>query len=86
MFHSYIAASTAYTFYLLVDAVISFPSGLTITWEGKPIGRVAMSDLAVTGDVGGSIDNDATFTVLDVDHLTAFTEVRPLPLALIDSN
>ncbi|PPQ89568.1 hypothetical protein CVT25_012240 [Psilocybe cyanescens] len=56
------------------DAVISFPSGLTISWEGKPIGQVAMSDITITGDVGGTIDAETTFNVLDVNHLTDFTK------------
>ncbi|KDR75403.1 hypothetical protein GALMADRAFT_553913 [Galerina marginata CBS 339.88] len=56
------------------DAKISFPSGLTISWQGKPIGQIAMSDISVTGDVGGVIDTQSTFHVLDVDHLTEFTK------------
>ncbi|KAH9485291.1 hypothetical protein JR316_0002199 [Psilocybe cubensis] len=56
------------------DAVISFPSGLTISWLGKPIGKVSMNDITVTGDVGGIIDTETTFTVVDVDHLTDFTK------------
>jgi hypothetical protein len=56
------------------DAVISFPSGLTIAWQGQPIGHVAMKDISVTGDVGGAIDTEATFTVADVGHLTDFTK------------
>ncbi|KAF8160985.1 hypothetical protein B0H34DRAFT_699004 [Crassisporium funariophilum] len=56
------------------DAVISFPSGLTISWEGKPIGKVAMGDVTVTGDVGGTIDTESVFEVLDIPHLTEFTK------------
>ncbi|KAG6813669.1 hypothetical protein H0H92_008517 [Tricholoma furcatifolium] len=56
------------------DAVISFPSGLTINWDGQPLGNVKMQDVTVTGDVGGSIDATTTFTVADVDHLTDFTK------------
>lgn len=58
-----------------VDASISFPSGLTISWEGKPIGQVSMNDIQVTGDVGGTIDTQANFQVADVDHLADFTKV-----------
>ncbi|KAF9562634.1 hypothetical protein CPC08DRAFT_706528 [Agrocybe pediades] len=56
------------------DAKISFPAGLTISWQGKPIGHVSMDDISVTGDVGGDIDAESTFTVADVDHLTDFTK------------
>ncbi|KAF8972948.1 hypothetical protein BDZ97DRAFT_1691577 [Flammula alnicola] len=56
------------------DATISFPSGLTISWEGKPIGQVAIGDISVTGDVGGTIDADTTFQVADIGHLTDFTK------------
>lgn len=60
----------------LVDAVISFPSGLTISWKGKPIGRIAMVDVEVVGNVGASIAAESTFKILDVDHLADFTKVR----------
>ncbi|KAF8894927.1 hypothetical protein CPB84DRAFT_1848428 [Gymnopilus junonius] len=56
------------------DAIISFPSGLSISWQGKPIGQVAMSDVHVVGDVGATIDAESTFQVADVDHLTDFTK------------
>lgn len=59
-----------------VDAVISFPSGLTISWEGQPIGNVNMNNLSIVADVGGTIDTETTFEVLNVDHLTDFTKVR----------
>ncbi|KAF9047294.1 hypothetical protein BJ165DRAFT_1464966 [Panaeolus papilionaceus] len=56
------------------DATISFPSGLTISWQGKPLGKVSMKDLQVVGDVGGAIDAESTFEVVDVGHLTDFTK------------
>ncbi|PPQ99716.1 hypothetical protein CVT24_009699 [Panaeolus cyanescens] len=56
------------------DAIISFPSGLTISWQGQPLGKVSMKDLQVVGDVGGTIDAESTFEVVDVEHLTAFTK------------
>ncbi|KAF9484474.1 hypothetical protein BDN70DRAFT_872495 [Pholiota conissans] len=56
------------------DAIISFPAGLTISWQGKPIGQVSMSDIKVTGDVGGTIDSEAIFQVADLAHLTDFTK------------
>jgi len=33
-----------------------------------------MKDISVTGDVGGDIDAESTFTVADVDHLADFTK------------
>ncbi|TDL25981.1 hypothetical protein BD410DRAFT_895443 [Rickenella mellea] len=56
------------------DATISFGSGLTISWNGKPLGSIQMPDVALVGDVGGTIDVTADFTVADVDHLTDFTK------------
>jgi len=56
------------------DAVISFPSGLTISWNGKALGRVKMNDVKVVGDVGGAIDAATSFEVADVAHLTDFTK------------
>lgn len=34
-----------------------------------------MSDIKVTGDVGGTIDTESTFQVADLAHLTDFTKV-----------
>ncbi|KAJ3518119.1 hypothetical protein NLJ89_g70 [Agrocybe chaxingu] len=56
------------------DATISFPSGLTISWQGRPIGKVAMSEVTIVGDVGGTIDAESRFEVLDASHLTEFTK------------
>ena len=65
--------------YISVDARISFPSGLTISWQGKPLGKVSLSDVDVIGDVGGIIDVESRFDVLDVGHLTDFTKVCMFP-------
>ncbi|KAF9562767.1 hypothetical protein CPC08DRAFT_361960 [Agrocybe pediades] len=56
------------------NAKISFPSGLTISWGGKVIGRIGMSDISVVGDVGADIDAELRFEVLDVAQLTEFTK------------
>lgn len=61
--------------FLVVDATISFPQGLIINWQGKPIGHVSMGDIHVVGDVGASIDTESQFQVADVAHLTEFTKV-----------
>lgn len=57
----------------VVDAVISFGSGLTISWAGKPLGTIAMPNVTLTGDVGAQLDVTANFAVADVGHLTDFT-------------
>jgi hypothetical protein len=59
----------------LVDAKISFPSGLLVQWDGLPLGTIKMDSLSIVGDAGGTIDSDSTFQVQDVGHLTAFTKV-----------
>jgi hypothetical protein len=59
-----------------VDAAISFPSGLTVSWSGKPIGRIAMDDLNITGDVGGQFDVTPTFEIVDAGQLAQFSKVR----------
>jgi len=58
-----------------VDATISFKSGLTVSWSGKPIGTLKMGDVKLTGDVGATIAMDSSFAVSDVAHLTDFTKV-----------
>ena len=57
----------------IVDAIISFGSGLTISWAGKPLGTITMPNVSLTGDVGAQLDVTADFSVADVDHLMNFT-------------
>ncbi|KAH9850917.1 hypothetical protein C2E23DRAFT_886961 [Lenzites betulinus] len=57
------------------DATITFPSGLTVEWEGAPIGTIKMPDIDIASDVGATFEIDASFVVADVDHLTNFTKV-----------
>lgn len=56
--------------------MISFPSGLTVAWAGKPLGNINLGDVKVTGDDGALINVESTFQVADVAHLTDFTEVH----------
>ncbi|KAJ7716738.1 hypothetical protein DFH07DRAFT_349612 [Mycena maculata] len=57
------------------DALIDFGgSGLTVSWAGQPIGSITMAPLNVSADTGATLDATSTFTVTDVDHLTAFTQ------------
>ncbi|SCV70806.1 BQ2448_3568 [Microbotryum intermedium] len=55
------------------DAVIAFTTGLTVAWNGAPLGQIAMPNVSLTGDVGASLDLSATFAVADLNHLTDFT-------------
>ncbi|EIW82896.1 hypothetical protein CONPUDRAFT_101346 [Coniophora puteana RWD-64-598 SS2] len=57
------------------DATISFPNGLTISWNGSPLGTLMMEDVNVVGDVGASLNTESNFQVSDVGHLTDFTKV-----------
>jgi hypothetical protein len=57
------------------DAVISFGAGLTIAWNGAPLGTIKMPDINVTGDVGASFNVVSDFSIADVGHLANFTSV-----------
>ena len=59
----------------IVDATISFGSGLTVAWLNAPLGTIRMGDVHLVGDVGATINMESTFEVADVDQLTAFTKV-----------
>ncbi|KAJ7874667.1 hypothetical protein B0H14DRAFT_3551962 [Mycena olivaceomarginata] len=57
------------------DASIAFGGqGLTVNWAGQPLGHITMDPLKVAADTGATLDTTSTFTVADVDHLTAFTK------------
>ncbi|GAA5937070.1 uncharacterized protein JCM15063_000146 [Sporobolomyces koalae] len=55
------------------DAVISFPEGLTVAWNGQPLGQISMPNISITGDVGAQLNVAAAFAVANVAHLTDFT-------------
>lgn len=55
------------------DGMISFPKGLTVAWNGKPLGQIAMPNLTLVADVGVNLNLDATFAVSDTTHLGDFT-------------
>ena len=59
-----------------VDAEISFETGLTISWSGRPLGIIEMPNIKVIGWIGAHFDVEANFEIADVDHLTEFTKVR----------
>ncbi|KAJ7928639.1 hypothetical protein B0H13DRAFT_1968281 [Mycena leptocephala] len=57
------------------DAAIAFGGkGLTVNWAGQTLGHITMDPLKVAADTGATLDTTSTFTVADVDHLTAFTK------------
>ena len=56
------------------DAVISFPEGLTISWEGRPLGQIAFPNVSLAGDIGATLELEAQFAVADVGYLTEFTK------------
>ncbi|KAK0485666.1 hypothetical protein IW261DRAFT_1451420 [Armillaria novae-zelandiae] len=56
------------------DAVIAFTSGLSVSWNGRPLGSIEMDNITVTGDLGADFNVRSQFTVTDVDHLTDFTK------------
>lgn len=55
------------------DATIKFPQGLTVAWNGAPIGQIAMPDTSLVANVGASLNLQALTTVASVSHLTDFT-------------
>ncbi|EPQ29604.1 uncharacterized protein PFL1_02823 [Pseudozyma flocculosa PF-1] len=56
------------------DAVIQFTEGLTISWEGRPLGQIAFPNVSLAGDVGATLELEAQFAVADVGYLTEFTK------------
>ncbi|KAK0522484.1 hypothetical protein OC834_006266 [Tilletia horrida] len=57
------------------DASISFPAGLTVQWQGRPLGVISLPSITLVGDVGGSINEDATFQVSDQGAIADFAKV-----------
>lgn len=55
------------------DAVITFPQGLTVAWNGQPLGQIAMPQVALEAEVGATLNLNAAFNVASVSHLTDFT-------------
>ncbi|KAL8287086.1 hypothetical protein RQP46_004092 [Phenoliferia psychrophenolica] len=55
------------------DAVITFTKGLTVAWNGAPLGQIAMPNVTLVGDLGAQLNIAAAFAVADVPHLTDFT-------------
>jgi len=56
------------------DAVVSFPQGLTIFWEGRELAQAAFPNVTLVGDTGAAINVELEAQVSDVDYLTEFTK------------
>jgi hypothetical protein len=59
----------------VVDAEISFGTGLTVAWSNQPLGSIKMPSINLIGDAGAKLEIDATFEIANVGHLTEFTKV-----------
>ncbi|KAG2078952.1 hypothetical protein BDR04DRAFT_1124058 [Suillus decipiens] len=57
------------------DAIITFNNGLTVSWDGQPIGVMKMDPVNVVGDVGATLNVQTTFEVANADYLANFTKV-----------
>jgi hypothetical protein len=63
---------------LTVDAIITFNNGLTVSWDGQPIGVMKLDPVSVVGDVGATLNVQTTFEVANTDYLANFTKVRQI--------
>ncbi|KAL8280236.1 hypothetical protein RQP46_007350 [Phenoliferia psychrophenolica] len=54
------------------NAEVSFTQGLTVGWNGSPLGQIAMPNVTLHADVGADLDLEAAFTVADLAHVTDF--------------
>ncbi|EEB94048.1 hypothetical protein MPER_07210, partial [Moniliophthora perniciosa FA553] len=68
------------------DAKIVFPTGLTVSWAGKPIGTIQMNDVDVVGDIGAEINLESKFQVADINHITEFTKVCGIQTLLTEES
>lgn len=55
------------------DASILFPQGLTVAWNGAPLGQIAMPETKLVANVGADLSIQAAFQVANLNHLTEFT-------------
>ncbi|CAO1623850.1 unnamed protein product [Parajaminaea phylloscopi] len=56
------------------DAVVSFPQGLSIFWNGQLLVQTAFPDITLKGDAGAAINVQVEARVPDVGYLTTFTK------------
>lgn len=53
-------------------ATISFPSPLTVSWQGKKLGSVSMQAIQAKPDAGASFDVTGDFSVSSTESMSAF--------------
>ncbi|CAO1639236.1 unnamed protein product [Sympodiomycopsis kandeliae] len=56
------------------DAVISFPQGLSISWQGRLLVQTSFPDVQLAGDTGAALNVQVEARVPDVGYLTEFTK------------
>lgn len=54
------------------DALISFPDGVSVTWQGRVIANIALPPMCSTGSIG--VPNLQTSSLLTITNLDAFTD------------
>lgn len=54
------------------DGVVSFPSGLSIYWEGQLLTTASFPDVALVGDIGSAINVQVEGVIPDVGYFTTF--------------
>lgn len=59
---------------LVVDANITFPTGLGVQWNGSSIGNIAMPAIKVVANTGATFELDAAVEVTNSSHLAEFTK------------
>ncbi|RCI03191.1 hypothetical protein CU098_005823 [Rhizopus stolonifer] len=55
-----------------MDAAISFPTPLTVYWQGSALGTVSMPEIQAKAGLGASFDVTGTFTLSDKDYMAKF--------------
>ncbi|KAI8096238.1 uncharacterized protein BX664DRAFT_323438 [Halteromyces radiatus] len=55
-----------------MDATISFPTPLTIRWQGKTLGTATMPPVQAIADQGAQFDVPSNFVITDQDAMQAF--------------
>ncbi|ORZ20216.1 hypothetical protein BCR42DRAFT_203748 [Absidia repens] len=55
-----------------MDATISFPSPLTVRWQGKTLGTATMPDLKAVADQGAQFDVPSSFVITDQQAMQDF--------------
>jgi hypothetical protein len=54
------------------DGVVSFPEGLDIFWEGRPLTSAAFPNISLVGDLGSSLNIELEGQIPDVGYFTDF--------------